>query len=198
MAENIITYETLYEILRRERTRHELQEIEPDFFKNTIKYLKEKTAILESQKQKSSLFQEEVKKTKIQIENIKKILKEIYERREIKIVNLALSSSRTNTNNPSNLLPEELIVYNNIKTCLNQSRESILDKLIKGELPQLQEPKPIKTPENELKLIRFISYVPKFVGTDNCIYGPFEPEMIANLPSKIAELLIKKERAEPI
>ncbi|MBL7148108.1 MAG: DNA replication complex GINS family protein [Nanoarchaeota archaeon] len=198
MAQNIITYETLYEILRRERTRQELQELEPDFFKNTVKYIKEKAAILESQKEKSPLFQEEVKKTQKQIENIKKILKELYERRELKIINLALSSSRTNTNNPSNLLHEELILYNNIKNLLDVSRENILNKLIKGEIPINKESKPIKSHENELKLIRFIKHVPKFVGTDNYIYGPFEPEMLANLPSKIADLLIKKERAEQI
>lgn len=198
MAQNIITYETLYEILRRERTRHELQELEPNFFKNITNYLKEKIAILESQKQKSPLFQEEVKKTQKQIENIKKILEELYERRELKILNLALSASRTNTNTKPSLLSEELKFYNNIKQLLDQSRENILNKLTKGELPINEKPKPIKTDENELKLIRFISYVPKFVGTDNHKYGPFEPEMVANLPSEIVKLLIKKERAEQI
>lgn len=198
MAQEIITYETLYEILRKERTRQELQELEPNFFEKIVKYLKEKEAILESQKQKSSLFQEETKKTEKQIENIKKILKELYERREIKIINLALSSSRTNTNNKINLLPEEQELYSSLKLILNLSRTNILEKIIKGELPKKEEPKPIKSNENELKLIRFIKHVPKFVGTDNNIYGPFEPEMMANLPSKIAELLITKERAEKI
>ena len=197
MAEEIITYETLYEILRRERTRQELQELEQDFFNKIVKYLKEKTAILESQKQKDSIFQEETKKTEKQLENIKKILKELYERRELKIIHLAVSSSRTKTNNKLNLLPEEQILYNNIKTTLNQSRSKILERLVQGELPK-EEPKPIKSNENELKLIRFIKHVPKFVGTDNNNYGPFEPEMVANLPLKITELLINKERAEKI
>ena len=111
---------------------------------------------------------------------------------------MAVSSSRTNTNNKLNLLLEEQELYNNLKSLLNQSRTNILEKLTKGELPQKEEPKPIKSNENELKLIRFINHVPKFVGTDNNIYGPFEPEMVANLPFKIAELLIQKERAEKI
>jgi len=197
MTQDIITYETLYEILRRERTRQELQELEENFFSKIVKYFKEKTAILESQKQKESIFQEETKKTEKQLENIKKILKELYEIREMKILNLAVSSSRTKTNNKLNLLPEEQILYNNIKITLNQSRSKILERLVQGQLPN-EEPKPIKSNENELKLIRFINHVPKFVGTDNNNYGPFEPEMVANLPLKIAELLIKKERAEKI
>lgn len=197
MVQNIITHEVLYENLRRERTRQELQELEPEFLSNIVNYLKEKTAILESQKQ-STLFQEEVKKTQKQIEDIKKIIKELYERRESKIINLALSSSKVNAAPPQNLLPEELTLYNKIKNNLHESRSNILSNLIKGELPKNEEPKSIKTQENELKLIRFINYVPKFVGTDNNTYGPFEPEMVANLPIEISELLIKKERAEPI
>jgi len=198
MAENITTYETLYEILRRERTRQELQELDSNFFKNVRDYLKEKTAILDSQKQKSSIFQEEVKKTEKQIENIKKILKELYGRRETKIISLALSSSKTNAGHIMGLLSEEEVLYNNLKNALNQSRLNILNELIKGNLPIKEESKPIKTPENKLGLIRFIKYVPKFVGTDDYIYGPFEPEMVANLPLGIAELLIQKERAERI
>ena len=47
-----------------------------------------------------------------------------------------------------------------------------------------------------MKSIRFIKPVPKFLGTELEIYGPFEENDIASLPSRIAKVLIKKERAE--
>ena len=54
--EVIITYDTLYEILRREKYRPELQSLEPTFFKDVTKYIEEKKSILDSQQKKDSIF----------------------------------------------------------------------------------------------------------------------------------------------
>ena len=48
------------------------------------------------------------------------------------------------------------------------------------------------------KTIRFLSPVPKFVGEELEVYGPFEEDDVANLPFRIASLLIKKGRAEEL
>ncbi len=45
-------------------------------------------------------------------------------------------------------------------------------------------------------MVRFISAVPKFVGPELEVYGPFEPEDMASLPKKMANILVKKGRAE--
>ena len=50
MAKVIITYDTLYEILRREKFRNELQLLDVEFFDNVLSYLNEKSVILDSQK----------------------------------------------------------------------------------------------------------------------------------------------------
>ena len=64
MAEEIITYEILYDILRRERSRQELQKLDINFFNDINKYIKEKKAILEDIKSKSSIFyKKEIEKT---------------------------------------------------------------------------------------------------------------------------------------
>ena len=47
-----------------------------------------------------------------------------------------------------------------------------------------------------IKSVRFIKSVPKFLGPELEIYGPFEENDIASLPSKIAKILVKKDRAE--
>jgi DNA replication initiation complex subunit (GINS family) len=200
--EVIITYETLYEILRKEKYRQELQKLPDSFLYDVVKYVTEKTAILESQKSKDSVFaRKEIDATQKQLQNLKRLIKEIYERRETKILQLAVYSSRSDlkAKEIENMLPEELKFYECLKDNLNHFRNGILTSMIEGKIPEVDEPKELKTQkkqENLLKRIRFIYPVPTFTGTDQEIYGPFEREDIGNIPIKIANLLIKKQRAE--
>jgi DNA replication initiation complex subunit (GINS family) len=91
-----LTYENLYEILRSEKYKPELQKLENTFYKDILNYLKEKKSILNSQQKKDSIFaKSEIEKTKKQIKNISKIIRELYEKREIKIIQLGLLGSRT-------------------------------------------------------------------------------------------------------
>ncbi|MCD4666940.1 hypothetical protein K8R47_03990 [archaeon] len=200
MVEVIITYETLYEILRREKVRPEIQKLDLDFIKNTINYLNEKSAILKSQKEKESVFAaKEIERTGKQIENIKRLIKELYERRETKIIQLSLSSARSKLSpDLSNLIQEEKEFYTKIKNILNNNKENVLNQILKGKLPKREKPKTIKNEEKSLKLVRFNTPVPKFVGEDLNVYGPFWTEDVANLPIKISDLLIKKNRAKEI
>lgn len=202
MAKVIITYDTLYEILRREKFRNELQLLEGDFFDNVLCYMNEKSVILDSQKNRDSIFSSEYKKTERTIQNTNKLLNELYERREGKIVNLALLSSRTSLLEEDLLvmLPEERKLYDELLTTLNLFRKGIVLKLLSGEKPDINQQKSIKssTLEDKKSLVRFLHAVPKFVGVDMNVYGPYDSHDIANLPSNIAEVLISKERAEVI
>ena len=91
MKEVIITYENLYEILRREKYRTELQKLDETFYKDVVKYLQEKRAILESQAKKDNIFAStELEKTQTQLKNVLKIIRELYEKRENKIVQFSL------------------------------------------------------------------------------------------------------------
>ena len=186
---SIITHEALYEILTREKSRQDLQKIDLDFFQQLSAYLEEKELILNSQKEKNS-FPEEIKKTEKQLRTIKQLANEIIERRKRKILDLALLYSRTETaTKAKNMLPNEESLYDSILSSLQQfsiaEKES---KVLKDENPE----------DTNTTLIRFIHSVPKFVGTDSNIYGPFIKEDIANLPEKTAEILIRKNRAEKI
>ena len=96
MAEEIMTFEALYDILRREKYNQELQTLDKNFFEKVVKYLDEKKLILDSQQQKNSIFAStEIEKTKRQLESVNKILKELYEKRENKIIQLSVSFSKT-------------------------------------------------------------------------------------------------------
>ena len=197
---NIITYDTLYDLLRKEKFSIDLQPIPQSFFKETISYLKEKELILKNQ-EKDTVFTLEIEKTRKQIENIKKLLKELYEKRERKIIDQALSASRTEIKNKEiSLLPEEEQLYKELITLLTEYRENILLRVLSKKQPKpKEEPKEIKIEDNNnLKLIRFLTEIPKFIGTDLNVYGPFEREDLANLPKDIAKTLIEKKRAEEI
>ena len=207
MQEIVITYETLFELLKRERERTDLLKLEPTFFSDTIAYIKDKKKILEA-KNDSVFAIEERKKTERQLENIYKILKELYERREKKIISIALDKSRTKSNliDTTALLKEEKAVFEALAGLLDTYREAILYSVLNERMPFMQalEKKPVEDFKTALelkkltKLVRFTNAVPKFVGTELEEYGPFGEEDIANLPSEIAQVLISKGKADEI
>ncbi len=205
MPDIIITYENLYEILRREKYRTELQKVDETFFRDVVKYLQEKTAILSSQSQKDSIFAStELVKTQNQIRNIQKILKELYEKRENKILQAALFSSRTqNPQDTSAMLPQELAFYRGLKDNLDTYRQGILYQILKNELPNLEIPdieveqKDLKTEDKTNTInVQILEDVPEFVGPDLEVYGPYKKDESLSLQENIAKLLIQTKQAK--
>src|SRR3989338_3323098 len=92
-----ITYDTLFELLRREKNREELQQLPETFFADVVIYLREKNNVLSRNNDDNVFSAEEKEKTKGQLDNVKKIIKEFYEKRERKIMEMAIFKSRTNT-----------------------------------------------------------------------------------------------------
>ena len=205
--EVIITYETLFELLKRERDRPDLQRLESTFFSDIINYIKDKKRILEA-KGDSVFAHEEKKKTERQLDNINKIIKELYERREKKIISLALDKSRTKSNliDTSALLKEEKVIFDAITSLLDTYREAILYSALNERLPFMgqiaskpaQEFQSANELKKSMKLLRFLLQVPKFVSPELEEYGPFQAEDIANLPIDVAEVLINQDKAEEI
>ncbi|MBT3407290.1 hypothetical protein HN415_01265 [Candidatus Woesearchaeota archaeon] len=217
-----ITYETLYELFRREKKREELQELNKTFFKDLVEYINTKKQMMSSTGESDNFTPAQKQKSMMQFENIKKILKELYEKRERKIISIALNKSRTGSDiiNIKILLDEEKLLYDDLLNLFNNYREGIQNNLIAGLMPkmviknikndQLKESSESKTvddssnlpSENEslktTKMVRFIQGVPKFVGKELETYGPFDKDDIATLPIEIASILIKKGRAEAI
>ena len=205
--EVVITYESLYELLRRERYRPELQRLDTSFYRNALNYLKEKQAILNSQEGKDSIFAgSEIDKTRVQLRNVQKILRDIYEKREEKIVRLAIFNSRNNASvqNESALLPEEEGIFDSVKGVLSQYRGGILHNLLSSNAPELpvKKEKALKT-DGEIDNVnpgfiklRIMASVPDFVGPDMNIYGPFEKGAVVELPKDISDVLTTNSQAE--
>lgn len=147
--EIVITYETLFEILRREKAREELQELPENFSEEVKKYLKEKkqTMLSLSGDQFSELEQE---KTQRQIVNIKKILNELYEKREKKIINMALSKSRMPRSviDTSKLAPQEKQLFGSLIETFDSARQTALKEILLESAGVPAEPRAAEA-ENE-------------------------------------------------
>ncbi len=142
MAEKdvVITYETLFELLRIEKNREDLQKLDDNFFEDVREYLRDKTSTFESKESQSLLFEaDEKEKAKLEIENIKKILKELYDRREKKIVFTALNKARTGVIliNTANMLKSERMLFDSMSMVMSEFRKNILYKLACGEVPKV-------------------------------------------------------------
>jgi DNA replication initiation complex subunit (GINS family) len=198
---DVITYEALYELLRKEKYNPDIQELDKDFFKKVIKYLEEKEQLV-VESPKDSAFSKEITNTKKQVENAKKIIKELYERREHKIIQFALLSSQSGKKGSFPLLKEEEKLFTDMFITFNKYRTEILENILSNKQPTIKEeaPKVIKTEkgESENKLVRFVHPTPQFIAPDLKVYGPYEKEEMGLIPKRVAATLIKKKRAEEI
>ena len=258
-----ITLETLYDILRNEKKREDLQKLESTFFIDVISYMREKQAFLATKKDEDDLFASgEKAKLEYEIRSIKRILKEIYEKREKKILDIALNRSRTGSEiiDTSAMLREEKEFYERILDTLDKFRQGIIMNLFKGELPSLldlsrvcfevekpeekkiklepkleratlpaedsletseseepeeetaeteetkdepestkQESSPETTSEpQEMTKIKMIKAMPSFIWKDMKEYGPYDVNDEVEIFPEVAELMIRKGRAEKV
>jgi DNA replication initiation complex subunit (GINS family) len=134
-----ITYETLFEILRREKNRDELQELHKTFFEDVVSYLQGKMTILNNPQ--SELFgYDEREKTLILVQNIKKLIRDLYDRREKKIINMAINKARTKSSiiNTSTLLNEEKSFFDSLCTTLERYRVDVLSNILDTRMPSVQ------------------------------------------------------------
>lgn len=196
--EPVITFETLYDIMRREKARDELQKLGNTFYQDVFNYIRDKQQILDSQAGKDSIFaSQELDKTKTQLKNILKIVRELYDRRESKIIQLAVLSARNNEKiyDTSALLVEEQELFNRIKVILINNRDSFLS--FSSTRPNGEKPKDLKITaekDNGCK-VRMLCGVPEFLGVDLQPYGPYENQAIISLPKQIADMLASSGQA---
>ncbi len=220
MEDIILSYETLFEILRLERSRNELQTLPNTYYDDIQK-------IIEDLKFEASNGLDKSKE--IQLKNTLKIINEIYERRERKIINMALDKSKTKNalidfskflDKEKQLFLESLNLFDNYRfraklidqdTALlkqddkkNYSEDEAKpeingsEKTVNDSVKAISSDIKIDEETNELKLVRFLYDFPSFVGPDGAKLGPFDKEDIANLPYLSAEILIKKERVQEV
>lgn len=171
MSEDTITYEFIREISREEQTSSTLSKLPANFTEKVREYLKQKEKLLGTKKDKQ-ISQE--------IENTKRLLESIFNRRETKILNHAIITSRTDIP-PENLTKEEQELFESIVEQLKQRKQKVLSLLHEKS----KETKPKKESSDE---IEFTEDIEEFVGIDLKKYGPFKKGEKSEIPKENAEL----------
>lgn len=202
-----ITYEALYDVLLREKQRDALQPLDPPFWTDSLEYLREKQEMLDSTRNKVDLFSAaEREKTQQQLRNVRRILKEIYDRREKKILDIAINKSRTGSKmiDTSNQLDIERQMFEALVNEMNFFRQGLLNNILdlrdpamylEGESKhsEILSAKP-SVPAGMI-LVKLSIDVAQFVGPELDVYGPYSAGDTAILPEEIAKILINQGSA---
>ncbi len=80
----MITYQEVYDLLRKEKYNEALQELPKQFFKDLAEYISDKRKILERESN-STLFSDTVRMTRTQLDNALAVIKELLSIRERKV-----------------------------------------------------------------------------------------------------------------
>jgi len=210
--EAVLTYETLYELLRREKSRDELQKLDEGFFKDILSYLREKQQAYDDNLTKNDIFsQSERDKLHIQIANIRKIIKDLYDIRERKIINMSINKSRTNTHivDTANLLSQEQAMFSSLHSVLTQYRSGILHRLLEQREPDVlpiilslpeeqKEEIPRPAEQHGIKKIKVLEAIEQFYGEELEQYGPYQLDEEVSLPEQLADILISQGKASEL
>ncbi|MEM3112936.1 MAG: hypothetical protein QXI33_00740 [Candidatus Pacearchaeota archaeon] len=185
----MITYNDLYEALRKERYSEQLQSLPKKFIANVAEYLEEKKKIFN---QSGILPAEEIIKVKKQFENATSIFKELMVLRKKKLLGLVFVASETGINKRDfeNMLDFEKELFDNIIISVEHA-----DKTLNSQFNYTNDE---LVPGIEKKLVLFLEPVDEFVGLDGKDFGPFEKGEIVNLPSKVADILAEEKKVEVI
>ncbi len=236
--EIVISYETLYEYLRREKNRDEIQKLPENFQEDVNDFIERLRQSLKSRKREVSSFEgDDIQKEETRLNNLVGLVTDLYQRRERKLISLAITKSRTKAKlaDVASLTKEEKEFFNDLVKVMDYYRDVILKKMIalpiegaqKPVLPEKGEdglsssiesgaeagvssgnkvkgdesggqPNADTVPGESKKRVRFLNAVPKFLDNNMNVLGPFEEGDMTSLPSPIADILIKKGKAEEI
>tara|TARA_Y100000310_G_C20640402_1_gene793583 strand:- start:902 stop:1462 length:561 start_codon:yes stop_codon:yes gene_type:complete len=183
----MITYNELYDALRKERYSEQLQPIPKAFIKEVAAYLKDKKEIADKE---SDDFSDTITKTKKQFENSIAIFKELILRRKKKILELAFIAAETGISKRDfeNMLAVEKESFDGIMKSLEKSDKKV-SKMLKGSESDEKE---------KNKMIVFVGDTDEFLDLDGNKVGPFKKGDVANLSEEIANILIVDKKAEAI
>jgi len=184
----MITYNDLYDALRKERYSEQLQPLMKDFIKEIADYLKDKENLINQTK---DLFSDDLQKNKKQLENAVAIFKELILRRKKKLLELAFVSAETGISKRDfeNMIPFEKECFEKIMKALNEGDKK-MEKTLHGTSEEVGGPKN--------KLIIFKLDTEEFLDLEGNKLGPFKKGDIVNIPQEIANILIVDNKADPV
>jgi len=184
----MITYNELYDALRKERYSEQLQPIPKRFINEVAAYLKDKKEIADKE---DDDFSDTITKTKKQFENSIAIFKELMLRRKKKILELAFIAAETGISKRDfeNMLAVEKESFDGIMKSLEKGDKKVT-KMLKGSDESDEKSKN--------KMIIFTKDTGEFLDLEGNKLGPFKKAEVANLSEEISNILIVDNKAEPV
>jgi len=182
----MITYNDIYEAARKERYSEQLQSLGKNFVDEVAGYLKDKK---EMASKEDDVFSDVIAKTKKQLENAVTLFNELMLRRRKKILNLVLIAAETGISKQDfeNMLAFERLLFEDMMKCIDTTDQKIKE-ILNGK----------KQAEDKNELILFKDKVDRFLDLEGGNLGPFEKGQMANIPKKIAKILVDDGKAEVV
>jgi DNA replication initiation complex subunit (GINS family) len=179
----MITYNDIYDALRKEKYSKQLQPLNKKFISQVSQYLIEKKKTAEKDK---DLLSDDAVKIKKQLENAKSIFEELMLLRKKKILSLVFVASETGISkrDSENMLDFEKELFNNL---IENVKEA--ERKLKNEFES-------EVVENDMALVLFLDSVEELVGFEGEPLGPFEKGEMCNLPKKFADIFVDQGKAE--
>ena len=180
----MITYNDIYEALRKEKYAETLQPLDKKFIYDVAEYLKDKQ---EAADKKDELFSDAIIKTKKQLENAVSLFKELILRRKKKLLTLAFIARETGISKRDfeNMFDFEREMFERVVKSMEESDKNLAD-LLNGKI------------EDKNILVSFKEKVDQFLDLSGEMIGPFDKGEIANLPEEIVKILSSSGKAEII
>jgi DNA replication initiation complex subunit (GINS family) len=181
----MLTYNDIYELLRKEKYGEQLQALPKNFLEEFSQYIADK-------KQESlsgeDLFADSVAKNKKQLENSISLFKELILRRKKKLLGLIFVAAETGImkRDYENMIPLEKEIFEKFVKAFEEGDKE-LGRILHGGT-SLKE-------ADTFKMILFSQPVEQFVDMSGNAVGPFNPGQLANLDAGISDILVQSGKA---
>jgi DNA replication factor GINS len=189
MEQDELNYKTLRKIQQQEKKSSLIMKIDRNFYIKFSEYLKNLKKIAEKEKdaKKLNIFNDEIK-------NTEKIALNIYELREKKIVQAALSTVRGGKPDLKHILDVEKKLYESIIEQISLSRKTFIDlkeektseTTKRSELKKEEQPR-----TNTNTIVQVLEDTPEFVGTDMKTYK-LRKDDVLTMPKEMCAPLIQR------
>lgn len=166
MPEETITFELIRRVQREEQRVLKLTKLPENFYQNVSSYLQQKKKIA---KERMDV---------IEVKNIERLVEDLFNRRERKILNMALITVRTRIP-PENLTDEEKIFFDQLVNFIKTRRENTLNKTFASD-------------GDEFSMVVFKEDVTEFIGSDLKTYGPFKKGDTAKIPKENMKAFVER------
>ncbi len=190
----LLTYDSLREVLRKQKDQKSLVEVSPDFYRKAAAYIGEIESVIQRLEGETEEFSSKrLALKREELENAKSTLKDICTIRGGLILSLAWEKTALSLPvSKEALTPEEESMFSSAKQLAENNWDLFLS-FLEGNEPGETVKKEVSG--QRLK-VRVKAPLPAFVGTDLNTYGPYEGGEEVELPRRIAEMLERQGKAE--